>query len=562
MVFVKYEDAILAAYDHIGMKPRDNQLEVVNDILTKFLDDGCSNVIASLPTGTGKTPIALVVSYALREITKTNELAFISMHTNILMEQYKNTFEHVKDICFIKGAGNYNCDWLTLYSGQPQNAECCTGDCPNSFMDDCVFRKIKEKAQNAKTIVSNFHYWMIKQEHGKREPYINIFDEAQNLNNSFVEHHSINVTDKTFDRFDFLYDADKKYFSRSYRTFTLELRNALKCVNEKNFLMYLMMLEKYLLKPINFQHIIDDTERLIKAARENKNLSKKELNKEVNDLTKTLRNATYFNNLKEAVDRIDPSTSIFGLSENGFYLKPAIIGDYWQANMRPAKYNLFISATISQQYVESTIKLKGKTAFIKHKSAFPPENKKVIIYKPLNLNYKTMQDNETIKQLNERCLEIVKMQSKYKGIISTPTFTLTKTVSEYLSLRGIDVFEHKSGEKLENIIGNFKSYNKPSVLISPMLFEGIDLPDDLARYQILTKCPYASLQDNVVKYILNHYPELYQFQTLLKIIQFFGRGVRNKDDWSNIFVLDTNVIRLLNDRANVWSDEYKLIKVQ
>ena len=173
-----------------------------------------------------------------------------------------------------------------------------------------------------------------------------------------------------------------------------------------------------------------------------------------------------------------------------------------------------------------------------------------------------MQDNKTIEQLNERCLEIVKMQKDHKGIVSTPTFTLTRTISEYLQLHGIKVFEHKTGEKLENIIGDFKSYKKPSVLISPMLFEGIDLPDDLARYQILTKCPYASLQDTVVKYILNHYPELYQFQTLLKIIQFFGRGVRNKEDWSNIFVLDTNVVRLITDRTNVWSDEYKLIKVQ
>lgn len=559
---MKYEDAILAAFNHIGMKPRDNQAEVVNDILTKFLDDGCSNVIASLPTGTGKTPIALVVAYAIREITKTNELAFISMHTNILMEQYKNTFEHVKDICFIKGAGNYDCDWLTLYSGQPQNAECCTNDCPNNFADSCVFKKIKEKAQNAKTIVSNFHYWMIKQEHGRRLPYINIFDEAQNLNNSFVEHHSINITEKVFDRFDFLFDSAKKYFNKGFRTFTLELRTALKCVNDMNFLNYLMMFQEYLLESVSYKKIADDAEKALKAARERKDADKKEQKKEVNELTKVLRNATYFSNLKEAINRIDPFASIFGTTENGFYLKPAIIGNYWKTNMKPAKYNLFISATISQQYIESTISLEGKTAFIKHPSAFPPENKKVIIYKPLNLNYKSMQDNKTIEQLNERCLEIVKMQKDHKGIVSTPTFTLTRTISEYLQLHGIKVFEHKTGEKLENIIGDFKSYKKPSVLISPMLFEGIDLPDDLARYQILTKCPYASLQDTVVKYILNHYPELYQFQTLLKIIQFFGRGVRNKEDWSNIFVLDTNVVRLITDRTNVWSDEYKLIKVQ
>ena len=39
----------------------------------------------------------------------------------------------------------------------------------------------------------------------------------------------------------------------------------------------------------------------------------------------------------------------------------------------------------------------------------------------------------------------------------------------------------------------------PTILVSPSLMEGIDLVDDLSRFQIIVKVPYASLGDKHVK---------------------------------------------------------------
>jgi Rad3-related DNA helicase len=47
----------------------------------------------------------------------------------------------------------------------------------------------------------------------------------------------------------------------------------------------------------------------------------------------------------------------------------------------------------------------------------------------------------------------------------------------------------------DEIISEHIAAKKPTVLISPSLHLGLDLKDDLSRFQIITKVPYLSLAD-------------------------------------------------------------------
>ena len=80
---------------------------------------------------------------------------------------------------------------------------------------------------------------------------------------------------------------------------------------------------------------------------------------------------------------------------------------------------------------------------------------------------------------------------------------------------------------------------KPTVLISPSLHTGLDLKDELSRFQIITKVPYPNKSDRWTNAKRQVDEEWYYWQTALRLIQAYGRSVRSKDDWARTYVLDS-----------------------
>ena len=81
--------------------------------------------------------------------------------------------------------------------------------------------------------------------------------------------------------------------------------------------------------------------------------------------------------------------------------------------------------------------------------------------------------------------------------------------------------------------------NKLTVLISPSLHTGLDLKDELSRFQIITKVPYPNKSDRWTNAKRVADSEWYYWQTALKLIQAYGRSVRSKDDWARTYILDS-----------------------
>ena len=97
-----------------------------------------------------------------------------------------------------------------------------------------------------------------------------------------------------------------------------------------------------------------------------------------------------------------------------------------------------------------------------------------------------------------------------------------------------------------------------SVLISPSMSEGVDLKDDLSRFQIIIKMPFPSLESNFVKRKSILLPDWYAYQTLLTLIQSTGRSIRNENDFSVTYILDENFLWFYNKWKKFipkyWSD--------
>jgi ATP-dependent DNA helicase DinG len=91
----------------------------------------------------------------------------------------------------------------------------------------------------------------------------------------------------------------------------------------------------------------------------------------------------------------------------------------------------------------------------------------------------------------------------------------------------------------DEIISQHTFSSKPTVLISPSLHTGLDLKDDLSRFQIITKVPYPNKSDRWTNAKRQSDEEWYYWQTALRLIQAYGRSVRSQDDWARTYVLDS-----------------------
>jgi Rad3-related DNA helicase len=91
--------------------------------------------------------------------------------------------------------------------------------------------------------------------------------------------------------------------------------------------------------------------------------------------------------------------------------------------------------------------------------------------------------------------------------------------------------------------------NSPAqLLLSPSMMEGVDLYDDICRFQILLKVPYPYMGDSRVKQLVQEEGQWdwYNQETALNVMQSVGRAVRSKSDYADYYVLDESFKKIMS----------------
>ena len=572
---MRYETQILEAFKRIGFSPRDNQVESIDKILIAFLDEKFKNVILSAPTGTGKSIIGAVVSEVIHEIKHPGEkpgASFLLTATNVLAHQYHDTFvddEAPEDNIFhiIKGAANYGCAALSTPE-EPQNAESCSvvmfqkqamDTIIQSYCNECEYHRSRKLKNSSRHLITNYSWYFLDRmysTHPMEKRSVCVFDEAHLINDLFVEHNAIYFSEKRLSSF-------AEEVSENLSIGNTDVFKNLKMIkdhlvagkiNDQNYMSYLTTLHN------TYKQIADTAAR--EADRNTRNHKKylilAKLSKKYFNLGCKIDDLVIFD-YPHVFEHKAKDPKKFQ-NEHEVTVKPIFVGDMFEA-LDNADHNLLMSATISDVFANRTMTLPGTTKFIKLPPQFPPEHKKVVFFKTQTLNYNTMKDPATIKKLCASVFQIVDHHTKKgeRGIILAPSFVIVKSVAETLRLmRGnYKVFEQERGQKLAVLLEEFKAYNGgPAVLLTPSGFEGIDLPGDLSRFQIMCKAPFGSLGDKRIAHILNVYPDIYSLTTLMKVTQGAGRSVRSMDDYATTYCLDASIQRLWAAKNNAWADEF------
>ena len=238
-------------------------------------------------------------------------------------------------------------------------------------------------------------------------------------------------------------------------------------------------------------------------------------------------------------------------------LKPLDIAPYCKSIFEKGSKVLIMSATIlnNKAFCKSIGLDPENVRFIQVKSDFPVEHR--IIY-PLNiayLNYSNLQSIEIKSKISKAVDNIMSTYKKDKGIIHTTSYDQLNFIKENISKENARRLVITDPEiQRDEVIFQHTSTTKPTVPISPSLHTGLDLKDDLSRFQIITKVPYLSKGDRWTNAKRELDEEWYYWQTALRLIQAYGRSIRSKEDWAKTYILDSAFSYFIKKNKNMLPD--------
>jgi len=198
---------------------------------------------------------------------------------------------------------------------------------------------------------------------------------------------------------------------------------------------------------------------------------------------------------------------------------------------------IFMSASILDQEMFSYINgLDEKlTSYYEIPTPFPAKNRKIYYLKIGKMNF-----HNKIETFNKQIPWIKKILKKYKnkkGIIHTTNYEFAGWINE--NIEDERLLFHDANNRNE-ILEKHLTSKKPTVLVSPSMTSGLDLKDELGRFQILIKVPYPNISSNKIKGRQKTNKNWYSFKTVVDIIQAYGRAVRSNKDYADFYILDSN----------------------
>jgi len=504
---------------------RPNQ-EPALDKISTFLDDNEKFIIAEIPTGVGKSDIAMALA-------KSAGSAYVATSQNPLIDQYAKDFNTDPSFRFIKGRRNYPCDgggFANCSEGAEDAYAACEHNDPENDPEDaaehpelfkCPYRRNRGKAMKSPVALTNLTYFALMALSANSQWNMRglaVIDEAHNLANEVLglvsftiddydfrslaidikitDYFDPNITIVSIDKFfEFIYAAEsaiKAYMDASVKG---------RIVNDQEQVKKMVDLQG---KFQWFYKSIDENVEWIVDLQANKRKNGYKL------IARPIESSYFAQNIffkKQAAQYLLQSATIINPKQ---YAKDLGIEDY--------------------KYVEEGTPFniwKSRPIFL--------------------LNSGKMNRDSIDTTLPQAFIDINKVLLAYhgkRGLVHTTSYSLQSKLFLQFGDNPRCIFMTP-----ENKIEAMEAFhnNPEAVLFSPSLMEGFDGKGDILRFQILMRIPYPSLEDRRIKMKLERDRDWYTYQTVQPLIQSVGRGMRSEDDWCDYYVVDSNFAWFANN---------------
>jgi len=177
-----------------------------------------------------------------------------------------------------------------------------------------------------------------------------------------------------------------------------------------------------------------------------------------------------------------------------------------------------------------------------------PVAQRLIEYRPVGaLSKATLSELEPA--LFAEVAAILAAHPAEKGLVHAASYAAARRLLADLAARAPAQYRRvifvESSEAKGRALDDHRASSRPTVLLSPSLREGVDLPDDFLRFQIITKVPYPDLGDPWTAARQARDPRWYALETAKALVQTYGRSCRHAGDHGVTYVLDAHFARFL-----------------
>jgi ATP-dependent DNA helicase DinG len=186
-------------------------------------------------------------------------------------------------------------------------------------------------------------------------------------------------------------------------------------------------------------------------------------------------------------------------------LKPLDVSPYCKGVFEKCDKTLMMSATIldSKTFCQSLGLAYDEVKLIHVGSDFPVQNRPIYPLNTAYLNSNSLQQQEIQIKIARAVDNLMTLHENHKGIVHTTSYKQIDFIKENISqVNKSRLLETNPERQRDEVIAEHVNSTKPTVLISPSLYIGLDLKDDLSRFQIITKVPYPDLGDRVLYFLV------------------------------------------------------------
>ncbi len=461
-------------------------------------------VVIEAPTGAGKSAIAVALA---REAVS----AYLLTAQKILQEQYLRDFP---DLALMKGRVNYPC----LVAPTHAAAAPCIAGRKFPQCDACPYFTAKETAIAATSTLMNYAYYLAELNYagGFSPRELLVLDEAHNAEAALMGFVELTLSDVMLTRIGV---------------------------------------------PEKVPHVIDESEyfdfaeevmpRLRERSRElEQRLKREQLGSDA--VLAQLQNKQWLDNQLKRLELLLYSREEEGVewvvmrssSSEGQNLtfKPVKVAAFAEPLLFGfAERVVMLSATILDPatYLRSLGLEPDEAEVIQVASDFPPENRPIYLRPVAKLTRHQLEQG--LPKLVRAIEEIMEAHPYDKGLIHAHSYKIASAIARGLpkALQARLVTHDGSDGRDAALEAHIRS-PEPTVLLTPSMTEGIDLYDELSRWQVICKIPYPYLGDAQIARRRELDPAWYDWRTCLTVVQAYGRSVRSKDDYAVTYLLDAD----------------------
>jgi len=498
---------------------REHQLETID-----FISD-CDKkfVVVEAPTGSGKTLLGMVSGAMQKNLT-------YMVHSKVLQNQVTADFPEARSLF---GRANYLC--VNDPTGNRSCSECThTEKSPCLVRSRCIYNLEKKACLASDYRILNYDYFLTEANYVGQfsgVPFL-VIDEADNLENSFINFVSLTFTQFAMDRLGLggpaRKTADSKLGIEPWKEFVrLAQSKVLTLLEEMN--------------------------RTINGWRHIQHESQVQTLKTRNRIASVLRKMGIF------LDHVD-HTWVYDDSQEGKYIfRPLWLNEdlahefLWQ---HADKIVLMSATFLPPAILAKTLGMPTEDiAFTRIPSTFPIERRPIRINPIANLTAKTMEE-ETPKLLKE-IRNILDQHEHEKGLIHCVSYSLGQKIMKLVKNKRLLIHDNSNRQ---DVVDKFMQSKDPLVLISPSLERGLSLENDLCRFVIVAKAPFLYLGDKITSrrvYSGKTGQLWFTANMLLTVVQMSGRGMRSKDDYCVTYILDEQFKKALLTNPTIIPDWWK-----